>query len=78
MFIMIVVEAVISPVVVAVVEDGNPPQNIEMGEATVAEENAQILIITGKGGNKVHRIITLEEATSRLIGKILINKHRVG
>jgi hypothetical protein len=57
MFIMIVVEAVISPIVV-VVDDGSPPQDIEMVEATVAEENAQILIITGKGGNKLHRIIT--------------------
>ena len=56
MFIMIVVEAVISPVVV-VVEDGSPPQDIEMEEATAAEENAQILITTGKGGNKLHRII---------------------
>jgi hypothetical protein len=50
-----------------------------MEEATVAEENAQIRIITSKRGNKIHRIITREEATIRLICKILLDKHgRIG
>ena len=60
MYIVIVLEAkeilsphgaVISPVVV-VVEDGSVPQDIH--QATVAKENAQIIIMTGKGGNRIH------------------------